>query len=120
MGQNIQNGMNHQNHTNMYDTNINNSRIFGQSTMNLGENPYINQQTNPMNQLSQQGGFNNADFIKGVLLGAAATFLLTNKDAQETLMKVASKGTELFQASMEELKERYEDVKAQMEANKEL
>ena len=63
--------------------------------------------------------FSNGDFIKGALVGAAVTFLLTNKDAQNTIMKTVSKGSELFQAGMEELKERYEDARAQMEANQE-
>lgn len=120
--QNMQNGMNQQVNQNMYDTNIDNGRVFAQPSSNLGQNPYINQQINPMNQPVQQPsqtGFNNADFIKGALIGAAVTYLLTNKGAQETLMKAASKGTELFQAGMEELKERYEDAKAQMEANQE-
>ncbi len=107
---------------NMYDTNIDNSRVYADPTMNIGQNPYINPQVNQMNQMpqqpQQQGMFNNGDFVKGALLGAAVTFLLTNKGAQETLMKAASKGTELFQAGMEELKERYEDAQAQMEANR--
>jgi len=107
-----------------YDINIENSRTKNNQNMNINHNPYINQNrnVNSMNPTSNgqgQSGFNNGDFIKGALLGAAVTFLLTNKNAQETLMKAASKGTELFQAGMEELKERYEDAQAAMEANQE-
>lgn len=104
--------------TPVYDPNIEATRVNATPSMNVGQNPYINQQAN-MNQQPQQnnqGGFNNADFIKGALIGAAATYLLTNKNAQQTIMKAFSKGNELFQAGMEELKERYEDAKAQMEA----
>lgn len=118
------NQMNNQNQQNMYDPNIDNTRVGATASMNINQNPYINQnqnqqfgntQQNPQNQ----GVFNNSDFVKGALVGAAVTFLLTNKGAQETIMKAASKGSELFQAGMEELKERYEDTKAQMEANQE-
>ncbi len=121
---NNNNGVNQQNQ-NMYNTDINSSRIYGSPNMNMSPNPYINQDLNNIQnmqnpQLQQnQSVFNNGDFIKGALIGAAVTFLLTNKGAQETIMKAASKGNELFQAGMEELKERYEDARAQMEANKE-
>lgn len=107
---------------NQYDMNIENSRMQNGQKMNMNHNPYINQNQQPMNPNPNnpvQNGFNNADFVKGALIGAAVTFLLTNKGAQETLMKAATKGTELFQAGMEELKERYEDARAQMEANQE-
>lgn len=112
-------GMN-PNQQNMYDLNIDNTRVGATPSMNINQNPYINPQPNqqfgaPATQ--NQGLFNNSDFVKGALIGAAVTFLLTNKGAQETIMKAASKGSELFQAGMEELKERYEDAKAQMEAN---
>lgn len=116
------------NTNNKYSTDINTTRAV-QNNQNAGfnQNPYINQQeslnqnliNNPNNQNPQQNTiFSNGDFVKGALIGAALTYLLTNKNAQETIMKTASKGTELFQAGMEELKERYEDAKAQMEANK--
>ncbi len=109
---------------NQYDMNIENSRVQNGQNINMNHNPYINQNVNPSQQMNPnqnagQNGFNNGDFVKGALIGAAVTFLLTNKGAQETLMKAASKGTELFQAGMEELKERYEDARAQMEANQE-
>lgn len=111
-----------------YDINIENSRSQNNQNMNINHNPYINQQNmnpqtniNPMNgqvnPVQGQTGFTNSDFLKGALVGAAVTFLLTNKGAQESLMKAASKGSELFQAGMEEMKERYEDARASMEAN---
>ncbi|WP_323052724.1 YtxH domain-containing protein [Halarcobacter bivalviorum] len=113
-------GMN-PNQQNMYDLNIDNTRVGATPSMNINQNPYINPQPNQQQfgapATQNQGLFNNSDFVKGALIGAAVTFLLTNKGAQETIMKAASKGSELFQAGMEELKERYEDAKAQMEAN---
>lgn len=106
-----------------YDMNIENTRGNNPQANSMNQNPYINQpmNMNPMGQnpQEQQSGFSNGDFVKGALIGAAVTFLLTNKGAQNTLMGAVSKGTELFQAGMEELKERYEDAQAAMEANQE-
>ena len=117
--------MNNQNQPAQYDINIENSRPKNnQSGVNINQNPYINQSFNPL-QNSQQGTiptqstFTSGDFIKGALLGAAVTYLLTNKNAQDTLFKAFGKGSELFSAGIEELKERYEDTKAQMQANQE-
>jgi len=107
---------------NQYDINIENSRPKDiQVNANINHNPYINQSVNPLNtqQQTPAKGFNSGDFIKGALLGAAVTYLLTNKTAQETMMKAFGKGSELFTAGIEELKERYEDMKAQMQANQE-
>ncbi|MDZ7818070.1 MAG: YtxH domain-containing protein [Aliarcobacter sp.] len=107
---------------NNYDINIENTRPKNiQTGVNINQNPYINQIQNPAVVVNPttQSGFNNGDFIKGALLGALATYLLTNKNAQETIMKTVGKGSELFSAGIEELKERYEDAKAQMQANQE-
>lgn len=106
---------------NMYDPNIENTRVVN----NLQQNPYINQNNtaapaeNTTVTQTNSSLFNNGDFIKGALLGAAVTFLLTNKNAQNTIFGAIAKGNEFFQAGMEELKERYEDMKAQKEANEE-
>ncbi|MCP4971561.1 MAG: YtxH domain-containing protein [Arcobacter sp.] len=109
---------------NNYDMNIENSRSQDIQNMNINHNPYVNQNlnnqnTNNANNTQGQNTFSNNDFLKGALIGAAVTFLLTNKGAQDSLMKAASKGSELFQAGIEELKERYEDARAQMESNQE-
>lgn len=85
-------------------------------------NPYINQNANnsaqnPIdNQNNVNDSFFNGDFVKGALIGAGVTFLLTNKTTQKAIFNGFSKGSELVQAGMEELKERMEDAKAQMEA----
>ena len=101
-----------------FEHNIENTREI----KNTNINPYINQNvSSPIQNTNTNtaNGFNQGDFIKGALIGAVVTFLLTNKGAQETLMNAASKGNELFQAGMEEIKERYEDARASMEENKE-
>ncbi len=110
---------------NQYDMNIESSRKVNNTNV-VNQNPYLNQNVGnnlPMNannkannQAGMMGGFNQSDFIKGALIGAAVTFLLTNKGAQEKVMGAASKASDLFQAGMEEIKERYEDARAQMES----
>jgi len=96
---------------------IDNTGINGTENSNaaINQNPYINQTNNIPNQ---RGLFPSQDFVKGALIGVAITFLLTNKNAQNTAIKAVSKGTQFFQATIEEMKERYEDIKAQMEASK--
>ncbi len=116
--------MNNPNIPNQYDINIENSRPKNlQNGVNINQNPYVNQNLNPSQNPQQinapQSTFSNGDFIKGALLGAAVTYLLTNKNAQESIFKAFGKGSELFSAGIEELKERYEDAKAQMQANQE-
>ena len=108
-----------------YDINIESTRPKTvQTGININQNPYINQNFNPLQNPQQtnmpaQSTFTSGDFIKGALLGAAVTYLLTNKNAQDTIFKAFGKGSELFSAGIEELKERYEDTKAQMQANQE-
>lgn len=78
----------------------------------IGENPYIKE--------TQKGfDFNTNDLIKGALVGALATFLLTNETAQKAIFKVLAKGTQMMNLGVEELKERYEDVRAELEAEQE-
>lgn len=87
------------------------------------KNPYINNNQN--NQVSNLDktinknlpfvpkNFNSTGFLKGVLLGAGATYILTNPKLQDAIFKAIIKATNLLQAGAEELKERYEDAKAE-------
>ena len=115
--------MNNQNQPTQYDINIEKKKKKNlQNGVNINQNPYINQNFSPLQNTQQnapKSTFTSGDFIKGALLGAAVTYLLTNKNAQDTLFKAFGKGSELFSAGIEELKERYEDTKAQMQANQE-
>ncbi|WP_191337662.1 YtxH domain-containing protein [Helicobacter pullorum] len=87
-------------------------------------NPYIqNNSTNTQqNADKQSNGILNVfgdqntqkDFIKGALIGAVATFILTNENAQRAIFKGFAKVSGLFEAGIEELKERYEDAKAEV------
>lgn len=62
--------------------------------------------------------FNAAGFLKGALIGGIAAYVLTNPKAQEMVFSAIVKGANFLQAGFEELKERFEDVKAQIESEK--
>ena len=91
------------------------------------ENPYINKEVTSsvapdaisnINTDNVLNSINTNDFIKGALIGAVATYLLTNETAQKAIFKTIAKGTDMFQAGIEEMKERMEDAKAEIEAKK--
>ncbi|ARR03064.1 hypothetical protein [Campylobacter vicugnae] len=98
----------------------------------INNNPYIknvnsasNQSNlnfqNTQNNQNTQNGFldgvfgsnGSGDFLKGALIGAAATYILTNESAQRAIFKGFAKISTLFECGLEELKERYEDAKAE-------
>ncbi|MBP1680328.1 MAG: hypothetical protein H6Q35_667 [Proteobacteria bacterium] len=91
----------------------------------LDKNPYIGGE--PANEAKNEGGmmanpehlfgaFNTKQFVVGALIGAVGAYLLTNEKAQKNLFKTIAKGTEMFQAGIEEMKERFEDAKAELAA----
>lgn len=90
----------------------------------LDKNPYIG--TEPANEAKNEGGmmpnadllgsFNSKQFLIGALVGAVGAYLLTNEKAQKNLFKTIAKGTEMFQMGIEEMKERFEDAKAELAA----
>ena len=132
-GQNMNNNGS-RNNSHMEQARQNNQRGFNSnpyinqnSNQNMGQNPYYN--NNGMNNMNSQmpqqqndssllGSFDTSNFIKGALLGAVGAYLLTNENAQKTIFKGVAKGSDMFQAGMEEMKERFEDAKAEMDAEK--
>lgn len=78
-----------------------------------------NAQSNTTSALSSffNSGNSQQDFLKGAFIGAVATFILTNKDAQKAIFKGFAKISSLFEMGIEELKERYEDAKAEVDSN---
>ena len=78
------------------------------------QNPYLNQNNNN----SMMGNFNSGDFVKGALIGAVGAYLLTNENAQKAIFKTLASGASMFQAGIEEMKERMEDAKAELEAER--
>ena len=98
----------------------------------INNNPYIknvnstsNQSNlnfqNTQNNQNTQNGFldgvfgsnGSGDFLNFLLIGAAATYILTNENAQRAIFKGFAKISTLFECGLEELKERYEDAKAE-------
>lgn len=53
-------------------------------------------------------------FLKGLLIGAAATYLLTNEQVQRTAIKGALQAWSLLQGGLEEVKERFGDAQAEI------
>ncbi len=93
-----------------------------QGTQSINQNPYI---TAPFPQYSAQSttpeslqkkSTATSEFVKGALIGAAVTWLLTNDKVQNALFKTAATTSSFFQEGMEEMKERFEDAKAEVSA----
>lgn len=61
-------------------------------------------------------GLLNERFLKGLLIGAAAAYILTNENVQRTAIKGAVKAWSLLQGGVEELKERFRDAEAEIRA----
>eukprot|EP01155_Anaeramoeba_flamelloides_P010530 Anaeramoba_flamelloidesa325723_423.p5 GENE.a325723_423~~a325723_423.p5 ORF type:complete len:124 (-),score=10.96 a325723_423:3023-3394(-) len=113
--------------TNVDNTVATDTTIDAASSLN--NNPYINSaanqninlatpaaapSTNPLASITSN--FDTNKFLIGLAIGAAGAYLLTNENAQKAMFKTFAKGSELFTAGIEEMKERFEDAKAEMEA----
>ena|GEM_PF-1198123 len=59
--------------------------------------------------------FRDDQFWKGVLLGAAAALLVTNDTVQKAVMKGTASVWTAAQSGVEEVKEKFEDVKAEIQ-----
>ena len=84
----------------------------------FGANQNANTQNSATSAISSflNSGNSQTDFLKGAFIGAVATFILTNKDAQSAIFKGFAKLSNLFEMGIEELKERYEDAKAEVDS----
>ncbi|RKT44735.1 YtxH domain-containing protein [Thiocapsa rosea] len=58
--------------------------------------------------------FGNDRFLKGLLIGAAATYLLTNESVQRTAIKGVVQVWSALQSGIEEAKERFHDAEAEL------
>lgn len=58
----------------------------------------------------------SSTFWTGAVLGAGLTLLVTNESVQKTVMKTASKLMAATSGGVEELKEKYRDAKAEVDA----
>lgn len=76
--------------------------------------PENNQPTN--GGLASFLNFRDERFLKGALVGAAVTFLLTNDSVQKNAIQSIVKVWNLFQGGLEEVKERFRDAEAEIKA----
>jgi hypothetical protein len=53
-------------------------------------------------------------FMRGLIIGAAATYVLTNEQVQRAAIKSAVKAWSTLQGGVEELKERFQDAEAEL------
>ena len=117
--QNRNNGMNTNPYINRQVTDAAESPAV-EATQNV--NPYYNtqvQQPTPTALQNLTSSFDTGNFLKGALIGAIGAYLLTNEDAQKKIFKTFAKGADFLGAGIEEMKERLEDAKAELEAEKE-
>jgi len=56
-------------------------------------------------------------FLKGLIIGGAAAYLLTNEQVQQSAIKGVVKVWTLLQGGVAELKERFHDAEAEIRAN---
>ena len=113
MQNNIYNGLNKNPYINNQNSNA--PQMQNEQNSNQNQNPYIN---NPQQQ-NGNSSFDTGNFLKGALIGAVGAYLLTNEDAQKKIFKTFAKGADMFGAGIEEMKERLEDAKAELEAERE-
>lgn len=59
-------------------------------------------------------GMPNDRFLKGIMIGAAVTYLATNEQVQRTAIKGVVKAWSLMQGGIEEVKERFGDAAAEL------
>lgn len=64
-------------------------------------------------------GLLNDRFVRGLLIGAAAAYLLTNETVQRTAIKGVVRAWGLVQGGVEEVKERFHDAEAEVRAETE-
>lgn len=109
--ENVANNQMAQNANPYYNTNVNGVNTMANDAQQNMANPQIQN-----NNQSILNSLNSSEFIKGALIGVAAGYLLTNEKAQKAIFKTIAKGTSMLQMGVEEMKERFEDAKAEMEA----
>ncbi|MDO8453508.1 MAG: YtxH domain-containing protein [Sulfurimonas sp.] len=84
------------------------------------QNPYFNQSAQPKSLYASYFGETPSDkFLRGLLIGGAAAYLLTNENAQKSIIKAGIKIYSALAGGVEEFKEKIMDVKAELEAEAE-
>ncbi len=70
------------------------------------------------NNLPQTYTSQSSQFWKGAVIGAGIALLLGNETVQKTMIKGATGLFSAAQAGVEEIKEKFEDIKAEMDQKK--
>lgn len=78
------------------------------------QNPYMNQTNTAQGGILATLTAQKGEILKGAAIGAIATFILTNPTTQNAIFKGIAKLSSLLEMGVEELKERYEDAKAEV------
>lgn len=122
MQQNVPNQNFNQANHNPYYTNGANTQNSNPYYAN--QNPYYNQaggQSVPhSHSLTSWLGQTSSDrFIRGLVIGAAATYILTNEKAQKAIIKTGMKLYGAVAGGVEEIKEKIMDAKAELEDGEE-
>ncbi|GEM_PF-2394744 len=78
--------------------------------------PYPAQAQTSDNGLSSFFNFRDERFTKGAITGAALTFILTNESLQKNTLKSVIKFWNMLQGGVEEMKERIQDIDAEIKA----
>lgn len=94
-----------------YNPYLNNNNNFNGN----GYNNFGNQNGFFRNLTNQGNGILGNPMVKGILIGAAVAYLLSNKEAKDTLAKGVAKLQSFASAAVEEFKEQIEDAKANMQ-----
>lgn len=87
---------------------------FSPST--LGQAPMF---SSPQQATNVPSAPQNNQFIKGALIGAGIALILGNDSVQKAVMKGATSLFNAAQAGVEEIKEKFEDVQAEMKDSSE-
>lgn len=117
----------YQNRQNM-NAGVGYNNYANRSNLGLGlQNPYLQNMQQNMQQSSFVndsfgsitqtlfGGTSTERFLKGAIIGAVATYLITNENAQQTILKAGVKLATKLAGGVAEIKERFEDAKAEAE-----
>jgi hypothetical protein len=99
----------------------------GMNPQAVQNNPYFQAQMNPYTNptyaqnsssgwISLLGETPSDKFLRGLLIGGAAAYILTNESVQKAIIKTGLKVYSTLAGGVEEFKEKIMDVKAEIEA----
>lgn len=104
-------------------TNMGSNPYYGNQWMNqpqnMGQNPYYGQNSVVAPKISLFGETPSDKFLRGLLIGGAAAYILTNENAQKAIIKTGIKLFGSLAGGVEEFKEKIMDAKAELEAEQE-